>query len=210
MNKKLVRTMAATTLALSMFTSVVSVAFAQEGSSNTSGKSQEEIEKFKEEQKKQKEAMLERLKKEKEGKVAVKCEMIESRVSEKITRFNNNKDGHIVRYNKLKDNLTRIINKLSEKGLDVTELKADLQTLDTKIKKFSTDYQAYITKLGQTKGFACGNSEGNFKSKLEESRSALKLVLEDAKDIQKFYKDEIKPDIQKLREQLKQKEEETE
>lgn len=132
-----------------------------------------------------------------------RCEMVENKVAEKINRFNSNKDGHIVRYNKMKDRISDVIGKLENRGYEVAKLKADLQTLDVKIKKFAEDYIAYINKLGETKNYACGNSEGNFKSKLEEARKLLSTLRDDEKDIRKFFQETVKTDVKSVREQKK-------
>ncbi|MEK7595210.1 MAG: hypothetical protein AAB443_01260 [Patescibacteria group bacterium] len=153
---------------------------------------QQNKENFKQEKKELKEQFVEN-----------KCDVATKRIDTKINAFDQNKARHIERYNLLKDKIKNFIDRAKAKGLNTSKLEADLATLDEKIKKFATDYANYIKELRDTKAFACGNSEGQFKQALSEAREAMKKVHEDAKDIRHFYTQTIKEDLKALRQQLK-------
>ncbi len=133
--------------------------------------------------------------------VEQRCARITKNIEKKTTGFDENKDRHYNAYKNLDDRLTKLSAKLKAKGYDVTELDADLVVLDGKIKTFATDYAAYLAKLGETKEYACGHSDGDFKAKLAEARALLKKVREDSQDIKNYFLNTIRPDIKKIRDQ---------
>jgi hypothetical protein len=130
-----------------------------------------------------------------------KCARITQNIENRTKGFDENKDRHYEAYKNLKDRMEKFVAKLTEKGYDVTELKADLVVLNSKIQKFADDYAAYQAKLGETKDYACGHSDGDFKAKLQEARVILKTVREDSKDIKNYYLNTIKPDLKAIRAQ---------
>lgn len=132
-----------------------------------------------------------------------RCQNVTSRIDNRIERYNENKVRHIDNYNKIKDKLSETGNNLEDKGYDVTELRNDLQTLDSKIKEFAQSYTTFVNTLNDSKSFACGESEGAFKDKVEESRAQLKDSRDLAKEIRDYIQDVIRPDLVDLREQIK-------
>lgn len=130
-----------------------------------------------------------------------RCDRVTERVDTRISRYEENKDKHITRYNKIKENVTNLINKLESKGYDLSKLKEDLTILNLKIQEFASSYTIFIDKLAESKGYACGDSEGQFRSTIEESINLLKEFRQNAEDIIDFVKSTIKPNIEALRNQ---------
>ena len=130
-----------------------------------------------------------------------KCARITKNIEKRTEAFDENKDRHYEAYKNLKDRMEKFLAKLTDKGYDVTELKADLVVFNTKIQKFADDYAAYQSKLGETKDFACGHADADFKAKLAEARTLLKTVREDSKDIKNYYLNTIKPDLKAISKQ---------
>lgn len=131
----------------------------------------------------------------------VKCELVETNISRKIANFENNRDHHLASYTKTKDRMTALATKLESEGYDVAKLKADLALYDAKVTKFKDDYTLYFTALQQSQSFACGQSEGDFKTQLQVARTQLKVVHDDAVVIRTFWADVVKPDILALKAQ---------
>lgn len=132
-----------------------------------------------------------------------RCENVTSRIDNRIERYNENKNRHVENYNRIKDRITETVNNLEQKDYDVSELKNDLQTLDSKIKEFAQNYTTFVGTLGQSKSLACGESEGAFKDKVEESRGQLRYSREQAKEIRDYIQNVIRPDLEDLKEQIK-------
>ncbi len=131
----------------------------------------------------------------------VKCDFIETNVARKVTKFETNRNKHVTSYIKTKERVAALVTKLEAKGYDVTKLKADLTEYDAKIKKFSDDHVAYVAALTSTQEFACGKSEGEFKSQLAAARAVLKTVHDDSVAIRTYWAETVKPDILALKAQ---------
>lgn len=137
----------------------------------------------------------------KEKIVAAKCANMESKIEAQTTRYNDGKVRRLNAYNNMKTRLTSLEAKLTARGYDTTKLKADLPILSTKIDKFSTDYAVYIAALSETKSFACGKTEGEFRAQLLETKDLLASVHADSKAIKDYYATTIKPDLQEIKKQ---------
>ena len=136
-----------------------------------------------------------------QDRIARRCEIITNNIDNRINAYNNKKNAHLKRYENLKNLVSKIIANLEEKGYEVTELKTALNELDTKIKKYASDYDAFIDALKNTQNYACGESEGAFLNALEASKTALQTVLQDTRDIHSYYIDVIKKAVSELRDQ---------
>jgi len=137
--------------------------------------------------------------------VIARCAVIESKVQSKTSVFDNSKVRHLEIYANVKNRIIAISGKLAAKGLDLTVLNSYLAVLDQKIKKFSDDYAVYVNKLKESQNFVCGKSEGDFRGKLKEARTALAQVHKDAVDIRTYYAQVLKPELNRLKNQLRPK-----
>lgn len=208
MKKKLLILLAIVALSIS------SVALAQENEneseSNEAQKTswqekRDEMEKKREEIKTEKKAKLEErqneMKQEKEEKLAERCAKIQEKVQERSGNLDSIKEKHMSVYQNMTDRISKFIERLSGQGYDVSKIQADLVVLKEKIQKFSDDFSAQATKLGETKDLACGHSDGEFKGKLVEARKMMKTVHADAMDIRTYVRTVVRVDIQALRNQ---------
>ncbi|MFA6525962.1 MAG: hypothetical protein WCT26_00925 [Candidatus Buchananbacteria bacterium] len=147
-------------------------------------------------------AKVEAIKKAVKGAIA-RCPIIESKIQVKIADFDNSKIKHLTVYNNLKDRISKIADRLTARGVDVTALRATLVVLDQKIAKFNADYAIYVAKLKASQEGVCGKSEAQFKALLKETKVALVQVHKDAADIRDYVATTIKAEINKIRISLK-------
>jgi uncharacterized protein YdhG (YjbR/CyaY superfamily) len=136
--------------------------------------------------------------------LAQKCAKIQERVAERSSNFEGIKEKHMSVYKNMADRISKFIDRLSGQGYDVSKIQADLVVLNEKIQKFSTDFSAQTAKLGETKDFACGHSDGEFRGKLAEARTEMQAVRADAADIRNYMSATVRPDILALKEQKKE------
>ncbi|MBU4240369.1 MAG: hypothetical protein KKE43_02595, partial [Actinobacteria bacterium] len=127
------------------------------------------------------------------------ADTVQKRIELIITRFNNNKDRHIETYKRVKTRLEEIADALEAEGYDVTKIRQDYQTLDSKIVKAATDYAAFIKKLEEAAELAPGAGGGQFAQVLGEARSLLRVFREDILDIRHFYQTVIRKDLEDLK-----------
>ncbi len=130
-----------------------------------------------------------------------RCTVLTQNIDRRINRFNNNKERHINQYNTTKQRLSQLVTKLQQKGYDVTQLQTDGKIWDGKIQKFGSDFVVFINKLTETKNVGCGQSDGAFRTLLNQARQQLVVVHQDSVDARTYYQTVIKKDIEAIRNQ---------
>jgi len=133
---------------------------------------------------------------------AERCSRVTTLVDNRTKIFNSNKDRHITRFQGVVSRVQETITKLEAKQLDVTKLKADLQTLNQKIVEFGQSHAKFIQLLEDSKQYVCGASEGQFKTAMEAARAELKKSRALAKETITFIREELKKTVQELRQQI--------
>ncbi|MEI7621216.1 MAG: hypothetical protein WCJ51_01625 [Candidatus Moraniibacteriota bacterium] len=138
----------------------------------------------------------------KEKMVEEKCKNLETKIATRLGRYENNQQMIQTVYGNMQTRLTRLLEKLKTAGADTAKLEADLKTLTGKIEKFKTDQASFMTTLKESQAFACGKSEGEFKTKIDSARQVPTLLKQDRQDIKDFFETTIKTDLQAIRKTL--------
>lgn len=127
------------------------------------------------------------------------CDRTNTRIETIISRYDNQKQKHIARYQHIKQKLSEIVSRLNTHKLNTDELVKDLQRLDELTVQFAANYAKFVSELRAAQQFACGKSEGQFKSKLESARSQLKLARENSIAARELIRTELREDLQNLK-----------
>ncbi len=130
-----------------------------------------------------------------------RCSKLTARIDERINKYNSGADHP--RLLKFQTRLGEIITKLKAKGYDTSKLEADLSTLKTKTDACRAAYGQFITKLGVTKNFVCGQSQGQFRAALQASKTQMESAQTACKDARSFMDTVTRPDLKALREKVK-------
>jgi len=72
------------------------------------------------------------------------------------------------------------------------------------VKNYAEAYVTFIDSLSAVRGYACGESDGDFKDSLSKSKGLHRKAHELRKEIREFYRTVIREDIKELREQAKE------
>jgi len=134
-----------------------------------------------------------------------RCAIVESKIQAKGVGFDNIKVKHMSVYTNLESRLSNLVARFKAKGIDASALQADLQVLDTKVKKFGDDYAAYVALLKTGQDYVCGRSRAQFLVQWQKVKAALAQVHKDATDIRAYYASTIKPELLKLKAALEPK-----
>lgn len=130
-----------------------------------------------------------------------RCERVTFNIDNRIERYNSNWQRHTERYLKIKNNVINFINKVEGKGYDVADLRSVLKNLGSQIQSAANTYSTVIEQLNEAKTFACGNSEGQFRSAVETANDYLQDFRVQVRDIGDFVREELRPAIQAVRDQ---------
>jgi hypothetical protein len=131
-----------------------------------------------------------------------KCARVQARIQNRNEFFAGTKEKHTSVYTNLVSRINKFIARADEQELDTSTIKGHLAELQNKIEKFKDDYAAYAAKLGETKNYTCGHSEGEFKGVLLESKTLLKQVHTDAAEIRNYVRETILADLRALKAQM--------
>jgi methionine synthase II (cobalamin-independent) len=137
-----------------------------------------------------------------QNRIQNRCEVVTSRVDIITTRYNQNKERHISRYQKIATTVQNLIAKLEDKGIDTSELKKDLATFVNMKSEFVRSYVDFIENLETSKTHACGNSQGQFANEITNARRNLLSTREKSLEIKLFIINELRPDIESIRDQI--------
>lgn len=127
------------------------------------------------------------------------CSRITNRVDERVNKYNTYNSETDAQLAKIETRLNEVSAKLKANGADTTTLDAQIKTLIDKKSLLRTDKAAFIAKLTESKQFACGASQGQFKTTIEAARELHKKVMADRRDIKVYIDGTLKPTLQGLK-----------
>jgi hypothetical protein len=137
-----------------------------------------------------------------------KCKNVGSRIEAKMNKYENGNISVEDVHKRLKERIRNMITRLENNGIDAGKLEDDLAVLEQKINQVASSYDTFIAGLEETKTYACGESQGQFRTKLQEAKKLMANVRTGRQETMSYITKTIIPDIKALREQLKTKIEE--
>jgi hypothetical protein len=135
-------------------------------------------------------------------KAMLRCQNVESKINFEITRYENHKNHTTTMYDRISARLDTIVERLQAKDIDTTALESEIVAFKAKSKIVKADYESYIALLEETKQYTCGQSEGEFKNKLNEARTQLQKTRGSLVNARSFYQTNVVPAMQALRQQV--------
>ena len=130
------------------------------------------------------------------------CAIREQRIALLIALYENRYQHNQDTYQRIKSIVVSALDNLSNKGYNVSRLRADLQTLNGYIQTFQQQKDAVINQLETAQGCPCGKSDGQFAQAMAEARQLAKEAHQTMVTIRTYYQTTIKPDFQALRKQI--------
>jgi cell division protein FtsB len=136
--------------------------------------------------------------------IAERCAVLTERVSTRVQRFNTHRQSML----KWSQNMVALaesaIDKAEAVDLSTSEVTSALSNFKAKIASTEVLYDDYLTSLKETQAKTCGESDGEFKTELLESRAAFLKVRNSLLELKRMYQTELRPALQKLRQQAAQ------
>ncbi len=133
------------------------------------------------------------------GKMEMACSRITSRVDARVSKYSTYSADVDAQLLKIETRLNEVSAKLKTNGADTTTLDAQIKVLIEKKTLLRTDKAAFIAKLTESKQFACGASQGQFKTTLEAARVLHQKVMADRRDIKTYIDGTLKVTLQNLK-----------
>ncbi len=131
-----------------------------------------------------------------------KCKASQGKLSSAGQRINGLETSRTQVYKNIIDRLTKLSDKLKEKGIDTTELNTDIKSLQTKIDTFNTDLTGFKQVVGDLATMDCEADPEGFSAALEAARSDRQQVHDDAQGVRTYIDETIKPLLKTIRSKL--------
>ena len=133
-----------------------------------------------------------------------KCQAAQGKTTTVSDRLKTSETARNDVHKNLVAKLTSLDEKLKAKGIDTTQLEADIATLNKDISTFNTDLATYKQSVTDLKALDCKTDPEGFKAALLTARTNLEKVRTDATTIQSYLTDTIKPLLKTLRDKVDQ------
>jgi hypothetical protein len=122
-----------------------------------------------------------------------RCALATQRIELWTTRYANNQSLFQKTAQKSREVTDQVISRAKAAGKDTAQLETAVTTFQTKVDAASGEYNKLINLLNQTKQYACGNSEGQFKSSLQTARQQLVTTRQAVLDARLYYQQSVRP-----------------
>jgi len=136
-----------------------------------------------------------------ENRVERRCEIVNTRIQARISRYEEHYSDVETHMDKVTQRTNEFIDRLEQKGYDVSAVRSDLQTLEDMRNTRRNLYTAFINALQEATQYDCGDSNGAFKTALAESRTALAAWRDQVRANREYIHNTLRVDLQALREQ---------
>ncbi len=138
-----------------------------------------------------------------EKRSSTRCSIVTNKIDITTNRYEQNKIRYVKRYNKLISDLEKLVDILENSNVDTLNLPSQIDSLKNKVDIFNTQIENSINLLNESKNFACGESAGDYKSKVIEARNEMEKARLTAVSINNYISDTIKPEIEEIKKQSK-------
>ena len=139
----------------------------------------------------------------KAAQTTAKCESLTSKIDSHITKITSGINKQTAIYDKHDAKISELIAKAKEAGVDTSKAEADLQTWKDQTAAIKDGRSQVVANLTTIKGQQCSDQKDQYKQGLENAKSQLRSLRDLQNQKKAFYRSTIKPDLQAIREQLK-------
>jgi len=139
----------------------------------------------------------------KAAKVQAKCDTLTTKIDTHISRANAAINKQAAIYDKHDARVDALINKAKTAGLDTSKAEADLATWEAKTAAIKTARDQVISDLNTIKSQQCADQKDQYKQGLASAKTSLTSIRAMQNDRKAYFKSTVKPDLQDLRNQLK-------
>lgn len=131
-----------------------------------------------------------------------RCGIAEDRINLVISRYQNNSQRRTSVHQKINDKVTTILDTMDDGGYNTTEARAELAKMNTLSSELENLVNQKIQLLEESQNYECGNSDGAFKTKIQESIQLNLQIREKVLEIRTQYQNQLRPALQDLRDQV--------
>lgn len=131
-----------------------------------------------------------------------RCVAAQGKITSVVSRVKGLETSRTEVHKNVLNRLTSLSEKLQAKGVDTTQLDAEITELKGLIDTFSTDLAAYKQAASDLTELDCTADPTAFQASLEASRTARTTAAASAKAVKTYMEETIKPTLKDIRAQL--------
>ena len=131
-----------------------------------------------------------------------KAAKLQERVQERKDKIKGVETSRSKIYDNLVNRLTELSKLLGEKGLDVSELDSQIETLKTMITDIKTDIGNYKQAVADAADMTCTDDPEAFRVSLDDAKEERKAIYDSSTKIRAYLKETIKATLKSLRTEL--------
>jgi hypothetical protein len=124
-----------------------------------------------------------------------RCKTLDQRSTAVINRYDKGYPTKVENYQKMMQKAQDVVSRAKQSGKDTTKLEAVLTTLNEKIRTFDQQTKAVIAQLKVAEQYACGESQGQYKTEIMKARELAQTAQKTMVDIQTYYQTTVRPEI---------------
>lgn len=132
-------------------------------------------------------------------KTALRCEEIKANLEKHIGGFVSNYQQREDRYKRIYQTVTELIDRLKDKGIDVSKLQAAAANLQTQRAQLLAAVDAYTSKAEQISQLSCETAVADRQARFTELRTARQTYEQELRDVRTVINTELKTALQDLR-----------
>ena len=135
---------------------------------------------------------------------AARCTVLTAKIDEHIAKINAAFAKQVAMYEKHDAKVDALIAKAKTAGADTTKAEADLQTWEDQTVAIKNARTQVVTELSTIKNLQCVDQKDQYKQGLTSAKTELLNIRTMQINKKSFFINTVKPDLQALRDQLKQ------
>lgn len=180
-----------------------------EGSEGDESSSEDKTAKLKERLQERKDKITAKLTEAKKNAIKSRCKSAQGLLTSAKARINGVETSRNKIYDNLTNRLTKISGLLEEKGIDVSELDSQIETLKTMIADIKTDIESYKQAVADAAEMTCTDDPEAFRASLDEAKEMRKDIYASSAEIRTYLKETIKTTLKSLRSELESQQDNT-
>jgi len=131
-----------------------------------------------------------------------RCQRNEDRIDDQINKLQKNQQNRINAYKQITNKFDNLVVNLEGQGYDTLALESAVDNFKLQLESFYAEHERLMSQLQNTRNYACGDSEGQFRGELQKAREQLRIAHQKRLELRRCFVDEVRPLILDIREQM--------
>lgn len=120
------------------------------------------------------------------------CQNVSARMQNRINQYEQNRDKWMTRHQGVIKRLNSLADKLEAQGCNAATIKTDAEKYQVLVSNFAAAFRLFHETINGSRGYICGQSDGQFFGKLRQAKNELQTVRTSASALQDFFQNTLR------------------